>query len=168
MLDPHTNRAEPVGNYPRIWIDADACPNQIKELIFNTSRKRQIPVTVVANQTIRAPDSEFISVLTVPDGADKADDCIVDQIKENDLVITGDIPLAARAIEKNCAAIGVRGELYDESSIGSRLATRNLMQHLRSGGMETKGPKPFGPRDLKAFANQLDRILTKLNQRKSE
>ena len=162
MIEPQINRPEPVRHSPNIWIDADACPNQIKELIFSTSRKRQIPVVLVANQTIRAPESKIITVLTVPDGADKADDYIVDQIQKNDLVITGDIPLAARAIAKDCTAIGVRGELYDESTIGSRLATRNLMQHLRSGGMETKGPRPFGPKDLQTFANQLDRILTKL------
>ena len=86
MIDPQTNSPEQVRSSPTIWIDADACPNQIKELIFTTSRKRQIPVVLVANQTIRAPDSRIITVLTVPDGADKADDYIVDQIQTNDLV----------------------------------------------------------------------------------
>lgn len=149
----------------RIWIDADACPNPVKELVFRTSRKREVPVIVVANQTLRAPESKLISVVTVPHGADKADDRIAEQIRENDIVITQDIPLAARAVEKNCIAIGVRGELFDESSIGSRLASRNLMDHLRSAGMETKGPKPFGPKDLQTFANQLDKLLTRLMNR---
>ena len=110
---------------------------------------------------MNAPDNELINVITVPHGADKADDRIVSQLNAGDIVVTQDIPLAARAVELECVAIGVRGELFDESSIGNRLATRNLMDHLRSAGMETSGPRAFDSKDLQKFANQLDRTLTK-------
>lgn len=144
-----------------VWIDADACPRAVKELLFRTSKRRKVHLVFVANLTSYAPDSELIKVITVPYGADKADDRIVSQLRPGDLVITGDIPLAARAVESGCMAIGFRGEVFDEATIGSRLATRNLMDHLRSAGLETRGPKAFDSRDLQSFANQLDRLITR-------
>ena len=130
-------------NRPTIWVDADACPKSIKDFLFRMTRKRELKLVLVANQTMNAPASEWISVLTVPHGADKADDRILEQIKENDIVVTGDIPLAARVVAKGSIAIGVRGELFDESSIGQTLASRNLMDYLRSAGLETSGPPPL-------------------------
>lgn len=149
----------------RIWIDADACPRPIKDFLFKTSRKRAVKLVLVANQTMNAPENPLISIVTVPHGADKADDRIIDQIQPGDIVVTQDIPLAARAVEKECIAIGVHGELLDESSIGHRLATRNLMDQMRSAGMETRGPRPFDAKNLQSFANQLDRLLTRARRR---
>ena len=149
-------------NRPTIWVDADACPKSIKDFLFRMTRKRELKLVLVANQTMNAPASEWISVLTVPHGADKADDRILEQIKENDIVVTGDIPLAARVVAKGSIAIGVRGELFDESSIGQTLASRNLMDYLRSAGLETSGPPPFGAMDIQKFTNQLDRTVTRV------
>ncbi len=116
---------------------------------------------MVANQSSRAPDSTLIQVITVPYGADIADNLIAEKMHTGDIVITGDIPLAARVVEKGGIAIGTRGELYDEKSVHGRLASRNLMEQFRSAGVETGGPKPLGQKDIQAFANQLDRTLTK-------
>jgi uncharacterized protein YaiI (UPF0178 family) len=145
-----------------IWVDADACPNAIKDILFRTSKRLGIPIVLVANQSARAPQSDLISVITVPYGADIADNAIAEKMKSGDVVITGDIPLAARVVEKGGIAIGTRGELYDEKSVHSRLASRNLMEQFRSAGVETSGPKPLSQKDVQTFANQLDRILTKL------
>lgn len=137
------------------------------DLLFRTSQRRKVHLVLVANETRSAPSSERVTVVTVPHGADKADDRIATQLRAGDIVVTQDIPLAARAVEQDCIAIGVRGELYDEHSIGQRLATRNLMDHLRSAGMETRGPKAFDSKNLQKFANQLDRLLTKSLNRRS-
>jgi uncharacterized protein YaiI (UPF0178 family) len=145
-----------------IWIDADACPKAIKDLLFRTAQKRELKLILVANQTVYAPASQWISVLTVPQGADQADDRIADHVQENDIVVTGDIPLASRVIAKGAVVIGLRGELLDESSIGQALAARNLMDYLRSSGLQTSGPSALGPGDMQNFANQLDRLLTRL------
>ena len=150
-----------------IWIDADACPTDIKEVIYRSSKRLNIKVVLVANQSVRTPDSKLISAITVRDGADIADNMIVEKMVSGDIVVTGDIPLAARVVEKNGVAIGTRGELFDESSIQSRLATRNLMEQFRAAGMETSGPKPMNQKDIQAFANQLDRLLTKIARSKS-
>lgn len=149
-----------------IWIDADACPTDIKEVIYRSSKRLNIKVVLVANQSVRTPDSKLISAITVRDGADIADNMIVEKMVSGDIVVTGDIPLAARVVEKNGVAIGTRGELFDESSIQSRLATRNLMEQFRAAGMETSGPKPLSQKDVQAFANQLDRLLTKIGRSK--
>jgi uncharacterized protein YaiI (UPF0178 family) len=146
----------------QIWIDADACPNAIKDILFRTSMRLKIKLTLVANQSARVPKSDLINVITVPYGADIADNLIADQMKPKDIVITGDIPLAARVVENDGIAIGTRGELFDEKTIHSRLASRNLMEQFRSAGIETKGPKPLSQKDAQTFANQLDRLLTKL------
>lgn len=145
----------------RIWIDADACPNAIKDILFRTTKRLGVPLVLVANQSARAPESDLIEVITVPYGADVADNLIAERIQSGDIVITGDIPLAARVVEKGGMAIGTRGELYDEKNVHSRLASRNLMEQFRSAGVETSGPKPFSAKDIQSFANQLDRILTK-------
>ncbi|MFK7821358.1 MAG: YaiI/YqxD family protein [Planctomycetaceae bacterium] len=145
-----------------IWIDADACPGQVKEIIFRTSDRTGLPVTLVANQSIAVPRSELIDCVVVSHGADVADSYIVEHLVSGDLVITADIPLAARVVEKGGTAIDVRGETLDKATIGSRLAMRDLMESMRSSGMETRGPKPFGQKDVQAFANALDRILAKL------
>jgi uncharacterized protein YaiI (UPF0178 family) len=158
--------SEEVQSRIKLWVDADACPAQIKELIFRTAERLQIETVLVANQSIWIPDSDLIGRMTVPGGPDVADNAIVERVQPGDVVITGDIPLAARVVEKDCIAIGTRGELYDEKSVHSRLAARNLMEQFRSAGLETSGPKPFDQKDLQAFANQLDRTLTKLMKRR--
>ena len=147
-----------------IWIDADACPTDIKEVIYRSSKRLNIKVVLVANQSVRTPDSKLISAITVRDGADIADNMIVEKMVSGDIVVTGDIPLAARVVEKGGVAIGTRGELFDEGTIQSRLATRNLMEQFRAAGMETSGPKPLSQKDVQAFANQLDRLLTKIGR----
>ena len=147
-----------------IWIDADACPSDIKEVIYRSSKRLNIKVVLVANQSVRTPDSKLISAITVRDGADIADNMIVEKMVSGDIVVTGDIPLAARVVEKGGVAIGTRGELFDEGTIQSRLATRNLMEQFRAAGMETSGPKPLSQKDVQAFANQLDRLLTKIGR----
>ena len=108
-----------------IWIDADACPRAIKEIIFKTSKRLKLKVTLVANQGMYSPSTDLINVITVPHGADVADDKIISLVNKNDLVITGDIPLAARVVEKGALAIGTRGELFDANSVQGRLAQRN-------------------------------------------
>ena len=144
-----------------VWVDADACPNGIKDILLRTSKRLSVPMVFVANQSVRLPSSNLLSLITVRDGADIADDLIVEKMNPGDIVITQDIPLAARVIEKNGVAIGVRGQLYDDNSIQSRLSTRNLMEQFRAAGMETSGPKPFNQKDVQSFANALDRTLTK-------
>ena len=145
----------------KIWIDADACPAAIKEILFRTAKRMRIVVTLVANQSIHIPKSEFVRIITVPYGANIADQKIVELMSEGDIVITGDIPLASDVVEKGGTAIGTRGELFDERNIGSRLASRNLMEQMRSAGVETSGPRPLGSKDVQAFANRLDQLLTK-------
>ncbi len=146
----------------RIWIDADACPKAIKDIIFRTSKRLRVPVVLVANQSMQIPKSDLVSIIMVPHGADIADNRIVEEMQSGDIVITGDIPLAARVVEKNGLAIGTRGELFDADSVQSRLASRNLMEQFRAAGMETSGPKPQNTKDIQAFANQLDRIVTRM------
>ena len=146
----------------QIWVDADACPAAIKEIIYRCSKRLEINTTLVANQSMRVPKSARIKLITVPHGADVADKKIVEEMRAGDLVVTGDIPLAAAVVEKGGIAIGTRGELYDENNVQSRLASRNLMEQFRSAGMETSGPKPMSASDVQDFANQLDRLLTKM------
>ena len=150
----------------KIWVDADACPVAIKEVLFRTADRLKLTTTLVANQSIGIPKSEFIHRITVHDGADIADNRIVESMQPGDVVVTGDIPLAARVVAGDGIAIGTRGELYDDASIHARLATRNLMEQMRAAGMETSGPKPFNQKDIQSFANQLDRLLTKLMKKR--
>ena len=146
----------------QILVDADACPVAIKEVLFRTADRLKIKTTLVANQTIGIPKSEFISRVTVIDGADVADNHIIELMSPGDLVVTGDIPLAARVVAGGGIAIGPRGERYDDATVHARLASRNLMEQLRAAGMETSGPKPLNQKDVQSFANLLDRLLTKL------
>ena len=147
---------------PKIWIDADACPVAIKELVFRAAERLQVETILVANQSIGIPPSEFIRRITVREGANVADDRIIELLQPGDIVITGDIPLAARVVDRHGIAIGTRGELYDDNSVHDRLAARNLMEQFRSAGIDTAGPKPLSQKDVQTFANQLDRTLTRL------
>lgn len=144
-----------------IWVDADACPNVIKEILFRAAKRVEIKTTLVANQELQIPGSPYIDFVQVRSGLDVADSYIVQHLQPQDLVITADIPLAAEAIEKGAYALNPRGEFYDAGNIRERLSMRNFLNELRSGGVETGGPPPFSQRDTAAFANQLDRFLTK-------
>jgi len=144
----------------RIWVDADACPGEVKELLFRAAVRRQVRVTLVANQSVRVPRSEFIDSLVVSAGMNVADQRIVELLETGDLVVTADIPLASDVIAKGGLALDPRGTLHTEASIGARLALRNLLDDLRGAGQITGGPSNFTPKDRQAFANQLDRWLT--------
>jgi len=146
----------------RIWIDADACPREIKEVLFRTGKRLGIEIIMVANQSMRMPNLDLVRVITVRDGADIADNTIVEQMQPGDIVVTSDIPLAGRVVEKFGIAIGTRGEVFDDASVHGRLASRNVMEHMRSAGFETSGPKPLNQKDVQTFANALDRTLTRL------
>ena len=143
-----------------IWIDADACPNTIKEILFRAAIRREIGMTLVANNMLTVPASKHIKTIKVDQGLDVADREIVKQLQAGELVITADIPLAADVIEKGGHALNPRGEFYSEENIRERLSMRNFMDELRSSGIETGGPPALGPKDKQAFANQLDRFLT--------
>ena len=146
----------------QIWVDADACPGVIKEIIFRAAERRQIQTTLVANQMLRTPPSKFIRAIQVPSGFDVADAHIVEQVQPGDLVITADIPLASLVIGRGGHALNPRGEMYTTANIRERLAMRNFMEELRSAGVDTGGPAAFGQADRQAFANQLDRFLTRI------
>lgn len=143
----------------KIWVDADACPKVIKEILFRVAERKQIMVTLVANAYLRIPPSDYIGILQVPDGPDVADDEIAQRCDTGDLVITADIPLAARVVEKGALALDPRGKLYDRDSIKQALSMRNFMDELRGSGVETGGPDSFSQHDRQMFANQLDKLL---------
>ena len=143
----------------RIWVDADACPNVIKDILFRAADRTHVTLTLVANQPVRIPPSPYIKALQVPAGFDVADDRIVELTEAGDLVITADIPLAAGVIEKGGHALDPRGETYTKDNIKERLAVRKFMDELRSGGVDTGGPAIFSNADRQAFANKLDRLL---------
>jgi hypothetical protein len=149
----------------KIWVDADACPGVIKELLFRAAQRTQTAVTLVANQPVRTPPSELIDSLRVPAGLNVADQRIVELLESGDLVITADIPLAADVVAKGGQALNPRGDLYTAENIGQILAVRNLMDELRGEGQITGGPSDFNAKDKQAFANQLDRWLTAARQR---
>jgi uncharacterized protein YaiI (UPF0178 family) len=144
----------------QIWIDADACPAPVKAIVFRASQRVRIPVILVANQRVQAPPFPLIKVVRVSQGFDAADDYIVEKATISDLVITADIPLAARLVAQDIPALNPRGELYTADNIQERLALRNLKEELRSTGGITGGPAPYHDRDKQAFANSLDRWLT--------
>lgn len=143
----------------QIWVDADACPGPIKEILFRAAERAQVHVTLVANQCLRTPPSRFVRALQVPGGFDVADNEIVQRLAAGDLVVTQDIPLAALAIDKGALALHPRGELYTRETIAQRLSMRNFMDELRGAGVDTGGPAAFHARDRQAFAGQLDRWL---------
>ncbi len=149
-----------------IWIDGDACPVVIKEILFRAAERTQIPLTLVANQPIRVPKSPHISFLQVSGGFDVADNEIASRTQAGDLIITSDIPLAADVIAKGATALSPRGELYTESNIKARLTMRDFMDTLRSSGVDTGGPPALSQADRQEFANHLDRILTQFQQAK--
>jgi uncharacterized protein YaiI (UPF0178 family) len=145
----------------QIWVDADACPRVIKEILFRAARRVGVKTTLVANQPIEIPGSDYIEAVQVRSGLDVADGYIVQHLQSGDLVITADIPLAAAVIAGGGYALNPRGEFYTANNVRERLALRDFMTQLRSGGVETGGPPAFSPRDREAFANQLDRFLAK-------
>ncbi|ROH88221.1 YaiI/YqxD family protein [Pseudomethylobacillus aquaticus] len=142
-----------------IWVDADACPAVIKEILFRAAERTQTPTVLVANQLLRVPPSQWIRAFQVPSGFDVADRMIVDELQAGDLVVTADIPLAAQVIAKGAHALNPRGERYSTTNIQERLAMRNFMEELRGSGVETGGPAAFSNTDRQAFAAELDRFL---------
>jgi uncharacterized protein len=145
----------------QIWIDADACPNVIKDILFKAAERRQLPLILVANRFLATPPSLFIKAIQVAGGFDVADNHIVQQCKTNDLVITADIPLAAEVVAKNAFALNPRGELYTKENIKEHLAMRDFMTEMRDTGQTSGGPSAFGQREKQAFANALDRFLAR-------
>jgi uncharacterized protein len=145
---------------PRIWIDADACPGAIKELVLRMSRRRHVPVCLVANRALYLPPASLVILVRVAPEPDEVDRYIVEHVAPHDLVITADIPLAAAVVDKQALAISPRGEVYTATNVQERLAMRNLMQQLRSDGLVQGGPAALNAADCQKFAAALDRSLT--------
>ncbi len=144
-----------------IWVDADGCPVEIKELVYKTAERRKIVATFVANQILTLPTSPFVRMLLVPGGLDAADRKIVELVDAKDLVITSDIPLASDVVAKGAKALNPRGELYTDVNIGDRLATRNLVDEMRSQGQKMRGPSGFTAKHKQSFANELDKWIAR-------
>ncbi len=149
----------------QIWVDADACPVVIKEILFKAATKRNIVTTFVANQPIKTPPSPFLKSVQVPAGFDVADNYIVKETQTDDIIITEDIPLAAEVVEKGGHVITTRGQKLDKENIKQRLTMRNFMEEMRSAGQVSGGPSPQSKADRMVFANALDSLLTRLNKR---
>ena len=145
----------------QIWVDADACPNVIKEILFRAAERVQIHLILVANTTLRTPPSRYVSSIRVGAGLDVADNAIVKEMESGDLVITADIPLAFEVIGQGGHALNPRGEFYSRENIEERLTMRNFMDELRGSGVNTGGPATLNQKDKQAFANQLDRFLAR-------
>ena len=143
----------------KIWVDADACPKAVKKILYRVAERTEISVTLVANAPLLLPHSSFIHLIQVGSGADIADDEIADKCEEGDLVITADIPLAARVVKKGAQALDPRGTIYDKNNIGQVLSMRNFMDELRGSGVETGGPSGFGQKEKFNFANALDKFI---------
>ncbi|MGA7801844.1 MAG: YaiI/YqxD family protein [Gammaproteobacteria bacterium] len=148
----------------QIWVDADACPNVVKEILFRAAERMQMVLTLVANQPVRVPPSPYIKTVQVAAGFDVADRSIAEQVQPGDLVITADIPLAADVIERGGHALNPRGELYTRDNIRERLTMRDFMDTLRASGVNTGGPAPLSQGDRQVFANQLDRLLSRYSR----
>lgn len=146
----------------QIYVDGDACPTVCKEILYRVAEKRQLQLTLVANTLLRVPGSRFIRALQVPAGADAADAEIVRLVEPGDLVVTADIPLASLVLEEKAYALNPRGDFFTADNIAQQLTMRAFMEELRSGGVETGGPAPYGNADRQNFANQLDRHLAKV------
>lgn len=144
----------------KIWIDADACPKAVKEIVFKATYRLNISLMLVANAYQSIPHSDLIRLIIVSKGTDVADQYIIDNVEAFDLVITADIPLAAKIVEKEAIAINPRGEIYTEENIGEILSMRDFMKELRDGGSITGGPAVFGPKDAQQFANSLNKLLS--------
>lgn len=145
----------------KIWVDADACPAVVKEILYRAARRTETPLTLVANQMLRVPPSPWIRVVQVPGGFDVADQRIASEVEAGDIVVTADIPLAAQVIAKGATVIDPRGERLTAANIQERLSMRDFMESLRSSGVETGGPRAFSNADRQAFGNQLDSLLAK-------
>jgi uncharacterized protein len=145
----------------KIWVDADACPVVIKEILYRAAERAKVQTTLVANKLLRVPPSPYLNAIQVAAGFDVADNRIVQELTTGDLVITADIPLASEVIENNGHALNPRGEFYSKENIQERLTMRNFMEELRASGVETSGPNAFSSADRKAFAAQLDKFLAK-------
>jgi uncharacterized protein len=144
-----------------IWIDADAAPRDVKEIVYRAARRLEIPTILVANQRLSSPlNNPFVSTVEVQGGPDVADQHIADHAAEGDIAITADIPLAAILVEKGLVVLDPRGEQYSAENVRERLSIRDFMDSLRGSGVETGGAKPYGPREKQAFAGALDRVLT--------
>lgn len=146
---------------PRIWVDADACPGPIRDILFRAAERARVDVTLVANQWLKTPGSRFIRALQVQGGFDAADDLIAERAAPGDLVVTQDIPLASRVIEKGAQAVNPRGERFTADNIAERLSVRDFMEELRGAGVQTGGPAAFHARDRQAFAKELDTWLAR-------
>ena len=144
----------------QIWVDADACPAVIKDILFRAAERARVSITLVSNMPLRIPTSPFIKMVRVPRGFNGADQRIAELVQPGDLVVTADIPLAASVVRLGGLALDPRGELYTEDNVHERLAVRTLMDTLRGSGTNTGGPATFNHSDRQAFANQLDRLLT--------
>jgi uncharacterized protein YaiI (UPF0178 family) len=151
-----------LGINSRIWVDADACPTAIRDILYRVADRIPIRVTLVANSYMQKPASQNIDFLQVTAGFDVADNEIVKRLSPGDIVVTSDIPLAAEAIELNAIAISPRGDLYTRHNIRSRLNMRDFMDTMRGSGMHTGGPPPFNQKNRQAFANQLDKLVSSL------
>ncbi|EHJ4093698.1 YaiI/YqxD family protein [Escherichia fergusonii] len=149
-----------------IWVDADACPNVIKEILYRAAERMQLPLILVANQSLRVPPSRFIRTLRVAAGFDVADNEIVRQCEPGDLVITADIPLASEVLAKGVAALNPRGERYSEATIRERLTMRDFMDTLRASGIQTGGPDALSPSDRQHFAAELDKWWLEAKRKK--
>ncbi|RLA03619.1 MAG: YaiI/YqxD family protein [Gammaproteobacteria bacterium] len=148
-------------SFKQIWVDADACPNVIKDILYHAAERVAVPLVLVANQSLQVPRSRYIRSVRVGAGFDVADNYIVQKMGADDLVITADIPLAAEVIEKGGLALNPRGELYTKENIRQRLNMRDFMETLRNSGVDTGGPPSLDKSDRQNFANQLDRLLAK-------
>ena len=144
----------------KIWIDADACPKAIKELVFKVSLRLNIPIILVANTYLNIPCSKLIQLIVVGKGFDEADQYIIDNVEIHDLVITADIPLAAKVLKKKAIAVNPRGEIYNENTIGSILSMRDIMKEFYEAGSMTGGTAVFGPKDVKQFADSLNKLTS--------
>lgn len=149
----------PAAPDPAIWVDADACPGAVREILFRAAERCRVQVTLVANQWLRTPPSRHIRALQVPGGYDAADDAIAERAAAGDLVVTQDIPLAARVLQKGAQAVTPRGERFTSENIAERLSMRDFMDELRGAGVQTGGPATFHARDRQAFAARLDAWL---------
>lgn len=144
-----------------IWVDADACPVVVKDILYRAAERTATALVLVANRWLATPPSPHIRAVQVAAGFDVADNYIAQQVQAGDLVVTADIPLAAQVVERGALALNPRGELYSDASIREALALRNFMTELRDSGVATGGPAPFGQRERQAFAAQLDRLLAR-------
>ena len=144
-----------------IWVDADACPNVIKEILFRLADRAKVMVTLVANQTLSIPESNYIRAMQVMQGFDVADDEIVKRAEQGDIVITSDIPLADECITKGCFVLSPRGEQFTKETIKAKLTMRDFLDTLRGSGEQSGGPPPFSQTDRREFANQIDRLVAK-------